>query len=319
MEQNTAMVAFGYGKNESARRCSCAGPYLPGRWFEPLEPRTLLSGSTLSADGILTIVGTDKADEIVIYRKRRDDRALVVYGQAVQMPGDLFAPEEFGAEFPFAQVRAIRICGMGGDDVIRVVNSPTLPSPAWNPDELDDYGRLDIPVTIDGGAGDDELSSQSDADDVIIGGPGVDHSYVVDGRDRFAVETVTNYRDVRTWVDAGGTLRAEFGTFAWNGSEDELFADPWQVPNRSGAYAGPNAPTFDVEEEEEDGVTDPDDGLVPELDGDDGDNPADVPDEEDTAVAPLPQASPFAVLSFGSDSSERSVWDEGEFQDAFEL
>jgi hypothetical protein len=220
--------------------------FWPSVWFETLEPRLLMSGVTLGADGILVVEGSEGVDDITIYRRRTDDGALIVNGRAYPLPGDVGPVRDIQGAFPRDAVRGIRVYGMGGDDLIRVMNCPDIGWSAWDRAATDDYGRLYIPVTLDGGAGDDELVSQSEADDVMIGGPGRDRAYAIDGHDLFAVETVGDYRDATTFVDADREIRPIFGTFTWNGGEDELFPDPYQVPTKMGTYAGPNAPDFTV-------------------------------------------------------------------------
>jgi hypothetical protein len=282
------------------RRCF----FHPAVWFETLEPRRLMSEtSTLGPDGILTIVGSDGVDEIQMWRRRTDGgTTLIVYARAYPSPelAAIGAPaRDFDGEFPIAQIRGIRVYGLGGDDLIRVRNTPDGSKPDWDQSAFDDYGRLHIPVTLDGGAGDDELHSQSDADDVIIGGPGRDHSYVADGHDRFAVETIDNDRDVRPYLDADGILQAEIGTFTGNGPEDQLFDDPWLVPNTQGTYTGPNAPDFTLT---------PDGSGGASTDGSTGGSSggSELPE----ASTPLAISSAPLVSTSATNPADKNVWDD---------
>src|SRR5438552_11768579 len=114
----------------------------------------------------------------------------------------------------------------------------------WTPAMLDPAMTLNIPVTLDGGAGDDQLYSESGADDVIIGGAGRDYAIALDGHDLFAVETIEDYRDIRFWYDQNGDFIQGYGSFQPN-DPNQLIPDPYLVPNRNGKYYGYNAPHFD--------------------------------------------------------------------------
>jgi hypothetical protein len=216
-------------------------------WFEVLESRRLMSaGVVIGADGIMTVTGTEVGDRITIFRDRNNPNQLVVGLGFLYQPGVDLPPRPPGSgAYDLSSIRGIRVNGMGGDDMISVLNAPFEPSEYWTIAVLDAYGQINIPVTLDGGAGDDELYSESNADDVMIGGPGRDHASVVGGHDLFAVETVENYRDIIGWSDGTGNFNLAGGMFDWHGPQDQLFADPWLVPNRQGTYLGPNAPHFD--------------------------------------------------------------------------
>lgn len=280
--------------------------------LETLERRRLLSGGTiaLDADGILTIVGSEKTDHIDVFRDRTNGEYLSV---------GLYEPSSPVGPIRIADVRGIVIYGLGGDDLIYVWNDRYNQNDHVNAASLSEYGKLNIPVTMYGGAGDDDLGSESNADDLIVGGPGLDHGYTMDGHDRFAVDYLENYRDAcdRTDPNTGATYWDWGGAFKWNGPEDEIYADPYQVPNRGGTYLGSNAPIFPSENASDDSTAPA--PLVPELKDVD---PVDTKSTNDvvappapvamTAVVPPPlPASPFSThpFSYGDDAGHKP-WDD---------
>ena len=299
----------------NARPRPATDPFRPGVWFEALEPRRLMTSVTLGADGILVVEGSEGVDDIAIYRRRTGEGPLVVNGRAYPLPGDVGPVRDIQGEFPLAAVRGIRVYGLGGDDRIRIMNCPDIGYSPWDRAATDDYGRLYIPVTLDGGAGDDELISQSEADDVLIGGTGNDRAYAIDGNDLFAVETVGDYRDATTYVDADREIRPIFGTFTWNGPEDQLFPDPYLVPTKMGSYTGPNAPDFTVTP---DGGTSGTDGDSTDAstDGSGGSNDATDGSTGGSAVLPAALGEPLLASSpaLASDSpthhSDEDLWND---------
>src|SRR5262245_28590082 len=137
---------------------------------EPLESRRLLSASL--ADGVLTIIGTNRADRIEIIR--RDDDGQI----RVQLNGA-------GTRFRYGDVTSIQINARGGHDFIEFGGHD---------------GGMDFPANVTGGKGnatihtglgDDTVSGgnghdriQGDAgDDLISGGNGDDLLEGADGRD----------------------------------------------------------------------------------------------------------------------------------------
>jgi hypothetical protein len=288
-----------------------AGPNFTGCLLETLERRTLLSGGTvtLDANGILTIVGTDQTDHIDVYRDRTNGDYLSV---------GLYEPSSAPGPIRIADVRGIVIYGLGGDDLIYVWNDRFNQNDHVNPASLSEYGKLNIPVTMYGGAGDDDLGSESNADDLIIGGPGLDHGYTMDGHDRFAVDYLENYHDGgwRTDPNTGAAYWDWGGAFKWNGPEGQIYADPYQVPNRGGTYLGSNAPSFPSEKAPEDSAAPS--PLVPDLDNVDpvavhGDEKVGPPAPATMTVlvpSPLP-ASPFSTrpFSYGDDAGHKP-WDD---------
>ncbi len=113
-------------------------------------------------DGVLTIVGTDGSDRIVVKPTDCDPDELTVrinerdYGFRLR-PRD-------NPDSPYSDVSLIRVHGLAGDDDIIV--KPAITIPAW----------------LYGGHGDDKLKG-GDGDDVLIGGDGDDVLVGEDGRD----------------------------------------------------------------------------------------------------------------------------------------
>ncbi|MBO0700154.1 MAG: hypothetical protein J2P46_17270 [Zavarzinella sp.] len=140
--------------------------------LEPLEARDVPSATL--ANGVLTVTGTDKADDIAIAR--------------VVWPGTLFVRVvENGqpTEFPSFQVHRVRVFGNGGDD--RIANY---------------VGGLNAVLyggsgndTLQGGGGNDTLAGGT-GKDKLYGGAGFDHLYGGPGSD---------------WLDAGSPGEPVFG------------------------------------------------------------------------------------------------------------
>jgi hypothetical protein len=266
---------------------------------EQLEARRLFAaGATLDADGILTIEGTQYNDHIRIYRSRNDaPNDLIVDGRGGYGSGTPY----FGGVFDLSAVRGIRIYGLAGDDLMYVWNDPD----ADDHNVIDDYGKLDIPVTMYGGAGNDDMESQSNADDVYVGGPGRDNAYTHDGTDLYGVERVENYRDA-DWANPDRT-RLPYGAFAWTGTPDELYPDPWHVPNLNGYYNGIRDPEGTMTWEEYQAWKTPP-PVVPEPEPTPPTQPQPEPEPaprpDETAVAPEPQpvVEPERPPEAGSDA-----------------
>ena len=120
---------------------------------EALESRQLLS-VTLGEDGVLTVMGTEVADTIRVRPAKSPEQfRVVVNGEA--------------AVFARADVSRIEIHALGGDDDVTAFESG---------------GKIDIPMLIFGGEGDDILAGGS-ASDTIYGGPGNDRIYGLGGDD----------------------------------------------------------------------------------------------------------------------------------------
>ena len=93
-----------------------------------LETRQLLSTSSLSSTGVLTVTGTNGADAITV----------------VQIGSKINAP---GAAFATSAVKSIVVNGLAGDDSISIVSS--------------------IPATLNGGAGNNTYPSVPNTDTVV--------------------------------------------------------------------------------------------------------------------------------------------------------
>jgi hypothetical protein len=289
---------------------------MSGCVWETLERRALLSGSAaLDVDGILTVNGTDNADAIWIYRDRDNPDFVNVSFQA-QGGG--------GIGFRTADLRGIVVNGLGGDDFIGVWNDPYHEVDLFTVDTLTEFGKLNIPVTMYGGDGDDELFSESNADDLLIGGRGLDHAYALDGHDRFAVESVENYRGTAWLTDPNTGLRyfSAGGGFRWKGPEDQIYADPWEVPTRLGTYGGANIPTFPEDNSNSDdhgggggghGGHHHANGVAPvtaDVTNDGDDHGQDTATPVIRTAPQVPPPSPFSVQPLSFDGDGHKPWDD---------
>jgi Ca2+-binding RTX toxin-like protein len=113
-------------------------------WFEPLEPKRLFSA--VVKNGILSITGTEHADTINFWFGEKNPLHIIVRDGV----------DEFS--FPRTGIRLIRVHGLGGDDHISPLNRS---------------GEVNINISADGGAGDDQITGGS-GDDTLIGGDGND-------------------------------------------------------------------------------------------------------------------------------------------------
>ena len=132
-----------------------------GHWFAALEDRRFLSASVL-AGGELRVIGTDRADQIVVARLKAKD-------------GDVLRVRENGAKsyFPTAAVTRVNILGQAGADRVSIQD-------------------VACPCLIDGGGGDDQLTGGAGndviaggrGDDSLFGGKGDDNLWGGDGNDQ---------------------------------------------------------------------------------------------------------------------------------------
>jgi hypothetical protein len=282
--------------------------------LEELEHRRLLSaGATLDAGGILTIEGTEHADKLLV-TINADHTKLLVTGIKEYVSGEFWDWAGFYAEFDVAAVHGIQMNGLGGDDSLHVFDQERI-NTDWG-DGVDVpapvYGAINIPVTLNGGAGVDDLWSESVASDTFIGGPGHDRAYSLIPGDRYATESVENYRNSEylDYPNGGGKYWA-YDWFYRDTGSDQLIADPWEVPNRTGRYWGPHAPTF-----EDANVINPDPGEIQSNAGtSDGDEAAPVepvkPSASDTTPpnVVVPPALVFCVQSAAT--VRQKPWDDG--------
>lgn len=122
--------------------------------IEFLENRKLFAvgpTATLTA-GVLTIEGTS-ADDYVFITKSRDGDTLTV---STGIKGD--AESRTKTTFEVSEITSIVVNGGDGDDTVRTAR------------------QVDLPMAIDGGAGDDLLAG-GDANDAIDGGDGNDRIF----------------------------------------------------------------------------------------------------------------------------------------------
>jgi hypothetical protein len=130
--------------------------------FESLEGRRLLTaGAALGTDGVLRVLGTEVADQIVVAR-------------VATKSADVLRVRLNGAKsyFPSASVKKIEIAGEAGDDRVSVegVACPILLEGGNGHDSLTGSAGTD---TLDGGLGDDEIAGGV-GNDVLVGGLGDD-------------------------------------------------------------------------------------------------------------------------------------------------
>jgi hypothetical protein len=197
--------------------------------LESLEARRLFSGTlyvptaVTIEDGILTIMGSEDNDRI--------DLNIGSWGH-----GQTHLTARFGQTVDLVGIRGIRMYGLGGDDFMHVwridgghASFDSLGTPEY------EAARFDIPVTMYGGAGDDELISESSGDDLIVGGAGFDRSMASEGHDVYSAEIVERYLG----IDVAGEL---CDSFMWREVGEQLYGDPFTNPNPNGSYHGVSYP-----------------------------------------------------------------------------
>jgi len=113
---------------------------------QSLEPRRFMDATALLADGVLTITGTEGRDVISVSLDATDATRLDVVANK----------QSFG--FDVADVGSIVINTAGGNDVVTVSEK---------------NGAITIPMVVDGGAGNDRITTGS-GDDVVTGDAGND-------------------------------------------------------------------------------------------------------------------------------------------------
>ena len=106
MSRRTLSLNLSLGRRKPARN---RRSFVPGQVGQSaLEARQVLSTATLSA-GVLTVTGTDGPDKINVIQSLG----------WIQVEGERFAS---------ATVKSIVVDGLGGDDLIHLITSPTLPA-----------------------------------------------------------------------------------------------------------------------------------------------------------------------------------------------
>jgi len=152
--------------------------------IESLEPRRLLSTSL--ADGVLTIIGSNRGDRIEIIR-RDDDGQIRVELNGTQ------------TRVRFGEVNRIRVSGRGGHDFIEYSGRD---------------GGLVFPADVSGGKGNDTIRT-GHGHDTISGGNGHDRIEAGAGHDLISGG---NGDDVIEGGDGNDTLHGEAGNDDLNGN-----------------------------------------------------------------------------------------------------
>jgi hypothetical protein len=279
--------------------------------LESLERRRLLSvgtipTATLGADGILTVEGTDHGDTLVVRLADNNSTKLSVW--------DGYAGAHHLGDFDMADVTGIRMNGYGGDDYLAVHDS-ALGADAWQWDgSIPDYGAINIPVTMNGGDGEDQLYSESTAPDLLIGGKNKwDRAYSLGNGDHYAVDIIENLR-IGGVVGSPNNLFWDCGRFIWKGDPDQIIADPWEVPNHGGVYNDVGRPVFP--DEPMNNSTTPTPATTDSASSDDSDTgtAAEEPVKQDPAVTdshtPLVNAPPTVFSLRPVAHSGDHLWDD---------
>src|SRR5262249_36381600 len=136
--------------------------------LQSLETRHMPSASV--ANGVLTVRGSDMADDITVQR--------------ILIPGTLLVRViENGqvTDFPAFQVRRVRVFGNGGDDTISH-NIGSIGAALYGGDGSDTIYGDDGNDYLNGGAGDDTLYGWG-GNDTLAGGAGEDKLYGGGGYD----------------------------------------------------------------------------------------------------------------------------------------
>jgi hypothetical protein len=145
-----------------SQSCNASKPFA----LEALEPRRLMSAATatLGEDGVLLIRGTEGRDLIDLgYSARNGSLCVNIIGHASDA-GWIGGPDDFRMFFVGPDVRQIRVEASGGDDAVVCQG--------WFYEGVN-LGDFDIPLYVDGGAGDDTIGGAACAD-TLIGGAGED-------------------------------------------------------------------------------------------------------------------------------------------------
>lgn len=153
---------------------------------EQLERRDMCAVvDPVIVDGMLTIVGGDNADSIVV---------SLDPGNVVKVVRNLGGAQIKAYTFPFADVQSLDIRGGAGNDTIFVSKNVPLPTYIEGGDGNDFIRGSDQSNMIDGGAGNDYIYG-GEGRDVLIGGAGSDILYGYGGDDLFVPDTLDNTMD----------------------------------------------------------------------------------------------------------------------------
>jgi hypothetical protein len=210
-------------------------------WIEDLESRRLLAAS-LSADGTLLVAGTGKADVVTFAPPPGFDNPN----------GNIIAPDSSFVVSINGKSRTFR-----ANDVRRVVvrlgrghdtfdylcipgdfwgeSRPIIVDPGPGPIVRPEPVRfIDLPIRVEGGAGDDSVLGGNN-NDTLIGGTGDDDLDGGFGDDKLQGELGNDKlfgRDGQDRLDAGGGLR---DTMAAGAGDDRLKADSFSLQALGGA------------------------------------------------------------------------------------
>lgn len=113
--------------------------------FDSLEPRRLFSAAasvTLGDDGLLTVVGTERRDVVLVSLVRNDPSTLTVRANGRS------------STYPVSEVSRVRVDTLGGNDSVLVSER---------------FGAVRIPFEVHGGAGNDAVTTGSGNDLVLVG------------------------------------------------------------------------------------------------------------------------------------------------------
>jgi hypothetical protein len=179
--------------------------------LEPLEARDV--PTAVLNHGVLTVTGTDQADDIAIDRVALPDTLVV---RVVENGRE--------TDFPSSQVRRVRVFGTGGDDRI-ADRAGGLNAVISGGDGRDDITGADGRDRLDGGPGNDTLHGGAGSD-TLVGGDGKDKLYGGAGYDYLSGGAGSD------WLDAGSRAEPAYGGAGYDFNAQIRMADINQeVPN----------------------------------------------------------------------------------------
>jgi hypothetical protein len=141
--------------------------------IESLESRRLLSVAV--NDGVLTIVGTPRADDISVIEDASVFGRPKVFLVSVGIVGS--SPPTETRVIPAADVRAVKVVAGEGNDVVDLALAT-----AGRIIQVVGITPVNVPAFVDGGPGDDKIYG-GNARDSLYGGPGRDELHGTRGGD----------------------------------------------------------------------------------------------------------------------------------------